>query len=87
MEEFEEAIATLSEILDHRAEMDGEVEGWILEATTKLHGKVATVLVKRGTLKSGQVLVAGKTWARVKTLRNEAGKVVQEYWTWYAGGG
>lgn len=78
MEELEEAVVTLSEILDHRAETVGEVEGWVLEATTKKAGRVATVLVKRGTLRPGAVIVAGKTWARVRTLRNEAGQVVQE---------
>lgn len=76
MEGLEEAIVTLSEILDHRADVDNGVEGWVLEATTKAHGRVATVLVKRGTLRPGAVLVAGKTWARVKTLRNERGEVV-----------
>ncbi|KAK5173128.1 translation initiation factor IF-2 [Saxophila tyrrhenica] len=76
MEGLEEAVVTLSEILDQRADIGGGVEGWVLEATTKAHGRVATVLVKRGTLKPGSVLVAGKTWARVKTLRNERGEVV-----------
>jgi translation initiation factor IF-2 len=71
MADFEEAIATLSEILDHRAETDGDVEGWVLEATTKSQGRVATVLVKRGTLRVGQIIVAGKTWARVRSLKNE----------------
>ncbi|KAK5126398.1 hypothetical protein LTR85_010634 [Meristemomyces frigidus] len=78
MEELEENVVTLSEILDHRAEMDGPVEGWVLEATTKKAGRVATVLVRRGTLKVGAVIVAGKTWARVRTLKNEGGQTVRE---------
>ncbi|KAK3715585.1 translation initiation factor IF-2 [Vermiconidia calcicola] len=77
MEELEEAVVTLSEILDHRAEVVEGVEGWVLEATTKSHGRVATVLVKRGTLRPGAVLVAGRVWARVKTLRNERGEIVE----------
>ena len=76
MADFEEAIATLSEILDHRAETDGDVEGWVLEATTKSQGRVATVLVKRGTLRVGQIIVAGKTWARVRSLKNENGQTL-----------
>ena len=48
---LEEAIVTQSEILDHRADTQGVVEGWVLEATTKASGRVATVLVRRGTLK------------------------------------
>ncbi|KAM0716976.1 hypothetical protein Q7P37_006828 [Cladosporium fusiforme] len=78
MAELEEAAVTLSEILDHRAETDGAVEGWVLEATTKKAGRVATVLVRRGTLKQGAVIVAGNTWARVRSLRNEAGIVINE---------
>ncbi|KAK0824339.1 translation initiation factor IF-2 [Friedmanniomyces endolithicus] len=78
MGELEENVVTLSEILDHRAETEGPVEGWVLEATTKKAGRVATVLVRRGTLRPGSVIVAGKTWARVRTLRNEAGQAVAE---------
>lgn len=78
MDELEEAAVTLSEILDHRAETDGNVEGWVLEATTKKAGRVATVLVRRGTLKTGSIIVAGKTWARVRSLRNEAGQTIKE---------
>lgn len=76
MEDLEEATSTLSEILDHRAETDGAVEGWVIEATTKRAGRVATVLVKRGTLKPGDLLVAGKTWTRVRSLHDEAGQAV-----------
>ncbi|KAK5701079.1 translation initiation factor IF-2 [Elasticomyces elasticus] len=78
MEELEENVVTLSEILDQRAETEGMVEGWVLEATTKKAGRVATVLVRRGTLRPGYVIVAGKTWARVRTLRNEAGQAVAD---------
>ncbi|KAL4972165.1 hypothetical protein BDW66DRAFT_144718 [Aspergillus desertorum] len=73
MLELEEAIVTLSEVLDHRADPDGFVEGWVIEASTKSYGRVATVLIRRGTLQPGDILVAGNTWTRVRTLRNEAG--------------
>jgi translation initiation factor IF-2 len=78
MAALEEAIITLSEILDHRAPLDGPVEGWVLEALTKPHGKVATVLVRRGILAPGTVIVAGRSWGRVRTLRNEFDEVVSE---------
>lgn len=78
MGELEEAAVTLSEILDHRADTEGAVEGWVLEATTKKAGRVATVLVRRGTLRQGAFIVAGKTWARVRSLRNEAGVAIGE---------
>ena len=71
--ELEEAVITLSEILDVRADPEGQAEGTIIETTTKKAGRVATVLVRRGTFRPGQVVVAGSTWARIRTLRNEAG--------------
>ncbi|GAQ44433.1 hypothetical protein AtubIFM54640_011153 [Aspergillus tubingensis] len=78
MLELEEAIITLSEVLDHRADPQGHVEGWVIEGTTKSYGRVATVLVRRGTLRTGDIIVAGTTWARVRTLRNEAGQTIPE---------
>lgn len=78
MPDLEENIITLSEILDVRAETDGMAEGWILESSVKQNGKTATVLVKRGTLRPGDFIVAGKTWARVRVLRNEAGAELAE---------
>lgn len=78
MYELEEAALTLSELLDHRAPTSGPVEGWLLEATTRRRGggKVATLLVTRGTLRPGAIIVAGNAWARVRTLRNEAGVTI-----------
>ncbi|MCJ1400227.1 hypothetical protein MMC11_003431 [Xylographa trunciseda] len=73
MEELEDSAVALADILDMRAETDGQAEGWVLEATTRKAGRVATVLVRRGTIVPGSVLVAGSTWARVRSLRNEAG--------------
>ncbi|KAJ5818701.1 hypothetical protein N7474_004292 [Penicillium riverlandense] len=78
MVELEEAIGALSEMLDHRADTGGNVEGWVIEATTKSYGRVASALVRRGTLRPGDVIVAGTTWARVRTLRNEAGVAIDE---------
>ncbi|KAI0803509.1 hypothetical protein GGR55DRAFT_691723 [Xylaria sp. FL0064] len=78
MEDLEENILTLSEILDHRAELDGPAEGWVLESSLKPTGKVATVLVKRGTLRPGDYIAAGLTWAKIRQLRNEASVDVAE---------
>ncbi|KAJ6141413.1 Translation initiation factor IF-2 [Penicillium chermesinum] len=78
MLDLEEAIGALSEMLDHRADTAGNVEGWVLEASTKSYGRVASALIRRGTLRPGDVIVAGTTWARVRTLRNEAGVAVDE---------
>ena len=73
MNELEDALVALADVLDMRAETDGPAEGWILEATTRPSGRAASVLVRRGTIKPGDVLVAGSTWTRARTLKNEAG--------------
>ena len=76
--DLEEAISTLSELLDHRADPQANVEGTVLEGTTKKSGRVATVLVRSGTLRQGTALVAGTTWTRVRSLRNENGVTIKE---------
>ena len=76
MSELEDAAMTLADVLDLRAQTTGPVEGWILEAATKKAGRMATLLVRRGTITPGTILVAGTTWARVKVLRDEAGNVL-----------
>ncbi|KAF2747566.1 initiation factor 2 [Sporormia fimetaria CBS 119925] len=76
--DLEEAIMLQSEVLDHRADPTANVEGWVLEGSTKKSGRVATILVRSGTLRRGDFLVAGNTWTRVRTLRNEAGVAVDE---------
>ncbi|OJJ47534.1 hypothetical protein ASPZODRAFT_63745, partial [Penicilliopsis zonata CBS 506.65] len=78
MLELEEAIVALSEMLDHRADTEGNAEGWVIEASTKSYGRTATVLVRRGTMRVGDIIVAGTTWARIRTLRNEAGVSIEE---------
>ncbi|KAJ5130778.1 uncharacterized protein N7515_006817 [Penicillium bovifimosum] len=78
MVELEEAIVALSEMLDHRADTTCNVEGWIIEASTKSYGRVASALIRRGTLRPGDVIVAGTAWARVRTLRNQAGVTISE---------
>ncbi|KAI1947980.1 translation initiation factor IF-2 [Ophidiomyces ophidiicola] len=78
MLDLEEAASTLAEMLDLRGDKEGNVEGWIVEATTKPAGKVATILVRRGTLRPGDIVVAGTAWSRIRTLKNEAGVEVDE---------
>ncbi|KYG50068.1 hypothetical protein M433DRAFT_130715 [Acidomyces richmondensis BFW] len=79
MEDLEESVVTLAEILDLRADVGGQVEGWVLEATTTQQtGRVATVLVRRGTLRPGSVIVAGRAWGKVRRLRDERGNDVRE---------
>lgn len=77
MEQLEESIITLADVLDLRADQEGPVEGSIIESKVTNAGRVATILVRRGVLKVGDFIVAGPTWARVRTIRNDAGQLVK----------
>ena len=79
MDLFEESIILLSDIMDVRAEnsLKTLVEGWVLESQVrKTVGNVATVLVKRGTLQKGKILLCGNTYCRVKLMVDDLGKDV-----------
>jgi translation initiation factor IF-2 len=78
MDALEESIIALADISDFRSEIDGPAEGWIIESKITNAGRTATVLVRRGTLRIGDYIVAGNTWARVRTLKNDAGVLVSE---------
>jgi translation initiation factor IF-2 len=72
-----EAILLQAEVMDLRANPDRSAEGVVIEAKLdKGRGPVATVLVKRGTLKRGDIIVAGSAWGRVRALVNERGEQV-----------
>ncbi|ORZ16952.1 translation initiation factor IF-2 [Absidia repens] len=80
LDQLEETIATLSEILELKAEQTGiGAEGVVLESQIeKGRGNVATVLVRRGTLKPGSVVVAGNTWCKVRSMTDHQGKPVKQ---------
>ena len=72
LDQLIEAILLQSEVLDLRANPDRTAEGVVIEAKLdKGRGPVATVLVKRGTLKRGDIVVAGSAFGRVRALINE----------------
>ncbi|PHR60635.1 MAG: translation initiation factor IF-2 [Robiginitomaculum sp.] len=72
LEELAEAIALQAEILDLKANPNREADGLVIESKIeKGRGPVATVLIKRGTLKPGQIIVAGEYWGKVKAITNE----------------
>ena len=74
-----EAILLQAELLDLRANPDRTAEGVVIEAKLdKGRGPVATVLVQAGTLRPGDILVAGSEWGRVRALVNERGEQVKE---------
>lgn len=69
-----EAISLQAELLDLRANADRGGEGTVIEARLdRGRGPVATVLVQRGTLKTGDIIVAGSQWGRVRALLDDKG--------------
>src|SRR5690606_22718605 len=74
-----EAILLQAEILDLKANPNRTAEGVVVEAELdRGRGAVATVLVQTGTLRPGQIVVAGDQWGRVRALVNDKGEHVKE---------
>ncbi len=72
--ELAEAIILQAELLDLKANPKRHADGLVIESKIeKGRGPVATVLVKRGTLKPSDVVVAGKYYGKVKALTDERG--------------
>ena len=67
-----DAILLQAEVMDLKADPERTSEGVVIEAKLdKGRGPVATVLVKRGTLKRGDIVVAGSAWGKVRALLDE----------------
>ena len=74
-----EAVLLQAEILDLKANPNRTAEGVVVEAQLdRGRGAVATVLVQTGTLRPGQIVVAGDQWGRVRALVNDKGEHVKE---------
>jgi len=72
-----EAIVLQSELLEINANPDRSAEGVVVEAKVETgRGSVATVLVQRGTLNVGDIVVAGSQWGKVRALLDDAGERV-----------
>jgi translation initiation factor IF-2 len=70
-------IALQAEVLELKANPNRPAEGTVIEARLdRGRGPVATVLVQRGTLKPGDIVVAGSEWGRVRALMSDTGHSV-----------
>ncbi len=75
--ELLEAISLQAEMMELKANPDRPAEGLVVEARLdRGRGPVATVLVQRGTLKVGNVVVAGTAWGKVRALLDDTGRNV-----------
>jgi translation initiation factor IF-2 len=73
------AISLQAELLDLKANPDRDAEGVVIESQVdKGRGPVATLLVRRGSLKRGDIVVAGSQWGRVRALINERGQQLSD---------
>lgn len=79
LEKLEEIILIQAEILGLKANPSRDASGVVIEAKVdKGRGTVATVLVQKGTLKVGDILVAGHEWGRVRALVNDHGMKIED---------
>ncbi|HLI45247.1 MAG TPA: translation initiation factor IF-2 [Acidimicrobiales bacterium] len=79
IEDLLEQLVVLAEVLELRANPEGDARGVVLEANLDVgRGPVATVVVQRGTLRVGDPIVAGPAWGRVKALINDHGDQIKE---------
>ena len=79
LDELVEAISLQSELLELKANPDRAAHGAVIEAKLDTgRGPVATVLVKNGTLRKGDIFVVGEQWGKVRALINDQGKTVTE---------
>ncbi|MHB1280018.1 MAG: translation initiation factor IF-2 [Acidithiobacillus sp.] len=74
-----EAILLQAEVLELKAPQDAPAKGVIIEARLdRGRGPVATLLIQSGTLKRGDMLLAGSVYGRIRAMLDEDGKPVQE---------
>ena len=79
LDKLREAIALQAELLELKANPERTADGIVIEAKLdRGRGPVATVLVQRGTLRVGDVFVAGAEWGRVRALIDDHGENVDE---------
>jgi translation initiation factor IF-2 len=79
LDDLVEAILLQSEVLELKANPKRAAEAVVIESKLdRGRGSVATVLVQRGTLKRGDIVIAGAEWGRVRALVNERGQQLAE---------
>ena len=78
LDKLEEAILLQAEILELKSNANRLAQGAVIEAKLeKGRGVVATVLIQRGTLKQGDVFIAGNEWGRARALIDDRGQPIK----------
>ena len=79
VEELLQTILTVAELQEYKANPKREANGFVIESKLdKTKGPTATLLVKNGTLKMGDIIVCGDTWAKIRAMYNDLNKQVRE---------
>ena len=79
LEDLAEAISNQAELMELKANPTRNADGLVIESKVeKGRGPVATLLVKRGTLERGQIVVAGEYWGKVKAMMDERNKQLKK---------
>ncbi|MDA0702053.1 MAG: translation initiation factor IF-2 [Proteobacteria bacterium] len=79
LDKLEEGILLQAELLELKANPDRDAMGVVVESKIETgRGPVATVLIQRGTLRVGDIFVAGAEWGRVRALLDDRGKPIDE---------
>ena len=82
-----EQVLLQAEVLELKAPVDAMAKGLVIEAKLdKGRGPVATVLVQSGTLKAGDVVLAGQTYGRVRAMLDENGHKIEICWSFHSRG-
>ncbi len=87
LDKLAEAISLQAEILDLKANPERAAEGTVIESRLdRGRGPVATVLVQKGTLRQGDIVVAGAEWGRVRAMLDDKVRPITEAGSVRAGG-
>jgi translation initiation factor IF-2 len=79
LDKLEEAILLQSELLELKANPNRAAEGSVIESRLdRGRGPVATILVQKGTLNQGDIIVAGAEWGRVRAMLDDKGRALKE---------
>ena len=79
LDDLAEAIINQAELMELKANPTRNADGLVIESKIeKGRGAVATLLVKRGTLQRGQIVVAGEYWGKVKAIMDERNSQLKE---------
>lgn len=78
LDKLEEALLLQAEMMDLKARVDGPAQAYVVEARLDIgRGPLATAIVKAGTLVSGQYVVVGSQWGKIRAIRDMVGRLTE----------